>query len=72
MRHPAKSSQVQSTLFPTLEFTSIKKIQFSITEMSTEIKSTATAVIENELKYFLMSEGNTCIAEPNLKVFPLI
>ena len=26
----------------------------------------------NELKYFPMSEGNTCIAEPNLEVLPLI
>ena len=45
-----------------------KKIQFSITE----IKTTATAVIKNELKYFLMSEGNTCIAEPKLEVLPFI
>ena len=30
-----------------------------------EIKTTTTAVIKNELKYFSMSEGNTCIAEPN-------
>ena len=36
-------------------------MQFSITEINTEIKITATAVIKNELKYFLMSEGNTCI-----------
>ena len=33
-----------------------KKIQFSITEINIEIKTTATAVIKNELKYFLMSE----------------
>ena len=26
----------------------------------------------NELKYFPMSEGNTCIAEPNLEALPLI
>ena len=49
-----------------------KKIQFSITEINIEIKTTATAVIKNELKYFLMSEGNTCIAEPNLEVLPFI
>ena len=49
-----------------------KKIQFSITEINIEIKKTATAVIKNELKYFLMSEGNTCIAELNLEVLPLI
>ena len=49
-----------------------KKIQFSITEINIEIKTTATAVIKNELKYFLMSEGNTCIAKPNLEVLALI
>ena len=26
----------------------------------------------DELKYFPMSEGNNCIAEPNLEVLPLI
>ena len=26
----------------------------------------------SELKYFPMSEGNTCIAEPNLEVLPSI
>ena len=31
-----------------------------------EIKKTATTVIKNELKYYLMSEGNT--AEPNLEL----
>ena len=49
-----------------------KKIQFSIIEINIEIKTTTTAVIKNELKYFPMSEGNTCIAEPNLEVLPLI
>ena len=34
------------------------------------METTATAVIKNELKYFLMSEGNTSIAQPNLQVFP--
>ena len=51
----AHSSQVKSTLFPTNEFTSITKIQFSITEINIEI------VIKNELKHFLMSEGNTSV-----------
>ena len=32
-----------------------------------EIKGTTTTVIKNELKYSLMSEGNTCIAKPNLE-----
>ena len=50
----------------------IKKIQFSIKEIGIEIEATTTAVIKTELKYFPMSEGNTCIAEPNLEVLPLI
>ena len=48
------------------------KIQFSIIERSIGIKTTTPAEIKNELQYFLMSEGNTCIAEPNLEVLPLI
>ena len=36
------------------------------------MKATTTTVIVNELKYSSMSEGNTCIAEPNLEVLPLI
>ena len=47
-------------------------MQFSIVEISIGIKTTTTAVIKNELKYFPMSEGNTCIAEPDLEVLPLI
>ena len=43
-----------------------------MTEINIEIKTTATAVIKNGLKYFLMSEGSTYIAEPNLEVLPLI
>ena len=35
-----------------------------------EIKITTT-VIKQSLKYYLMSESNTCIAEPNLEVPPL-
>ena len=49
----------------------LQNIQFSNTEINIE-KKTATAVIKNELKYFPMSEGNSCIAEPNLEVLPLI
>ena len=44
-------------------------MQFSVIEISIEIKTTTTAVIKNELP---ISEGNTCIAEPNLVVLPLI
>ena len=50
----------------------IKNIQFSIIELSIEIKTTATAVTKNELKYFPMSEGNICIAELNIEVLPWI
>ena len=32
---------------------------------------TTTTALKNETKYFLMSEGNTCIAEPDLEVPPL-
>ena len=35
-------------------------------------KTTTTAVIKNELKSFPMSKGNTCIAQPNPEVLPLI
>ena len=48
------------------------KIQLSIIEISIEIKTTTAAVIKNKLKYFPISEGNTCIVEPNLEVLPLI
>ena len=48
------------------------KNTISIIEISIEIKTTTTAVIKNELKYFPISEGNTCIAEPNLEALPLI
>ena len=47
-------------------------MQFSIIEINIEITKTTTAAIKNELKYFPMSEGNTCIAKPNLEVLPLI
>ena len=52
-----KSSQV--SFFSNIRIYIHKKIQFSITEINIEIKTTAIAVIKNELKYFLMSEGNT-------------
>ena len=37
-----------------------------------EIKTTTIAVIKNKLKYFPISEGKNCIAQPKLKVLPLI
>ena len=72
------SGQVKSSFFQVNFFSDIriyihkKKIQFSITDINTETKTTATVVIKNELKYFLMSEGNTCVAEPKLEVLPFI
>ena len=66
------ASQVKSTFFSDIRIYIRKKTQFSITEINTEIKTTATAVIKNELKYFLMSEGNTYIADPALEVLPFI
>ena len=36
-----------------------------------KVKTTAATELKNELKYSPMSEGNTCIAEPNLEVLPL-
>ena len=36
-----------------------------------KLKTTTTTGLKNELKYCPMSEGNTCIAEPDLEVLPL-
>ena len=36
------------------------------------METTTTVVIKNELKYFPMSEVNTCLAEPKLEVLPFI
>ena len=41
-------------------------------EIKVEIKTTTTTGIKNELKYYPMSEGNTCITEPKLEVLSLI
>ena len=64
-------SQVKSNFILNIRIHNDKKIQFSIMEISIEITIT-TAVIKNELKYFRMSENNTCIAEPNLELLLLI
>ena len=37
-----------------------------------KIKTTTKTIIKYELKYSTMLEGNPCIAEPNLKVLPLM
>ena len=42
------------------------------TEINLELKKNYNSSNQNELKYFPMSEGNTCIAEPNLEVLPLM
>ena len=54
----------------TQEITMIKNA-FPNYKIQTEIKTTTTTIIKNELKYFPMSEGNTCIAKPNLEALPL-
>ena len=35
------------------------------------IKATTTTGLKSELKYSPMSDGNTCIEQPNLEVSPL-
>ena len=67
-----ESSQVKSNFISDIRIHINKKIRFSVIEISIEIKTTKTAVMKNELKYFPMSEGNTCISEPNLEVLPWV
>ena len=52
----------------TKELTMLKK-HFSIKKI--KIKTTTAIGLKNEPKYSPMSEGNTCIAEPDLEVLPL-
>ena len=52
------------------EFTMLKKTFFNY-KIKVEIKTTTTTGLKNELKHFPMSEGNTCIGEPNLEVLLL-
>ena len=49
------------------------KSKFSNYKIKIEIKAaiTTTTVIKNELKYSAISDGNFCMAEPNLDVLPL-
>ena len=47
----------------------LKKTFFNY-KIKIKIKTTTTG-LKNELKYFPMSDGITCIAEPNLEVLPL-
>ena len=48
----------------------LKKHFSIIYKIKIKIKTT-TMGLKNELKYCPVPEGNTCIAEPNLEVFPL-
>ena len=64
--------QAKSSFISDIRIHNDKKIQFSIKEISIEMGTTTTVVIKNELKYFPMSEVNTCLAEPNLEVLPFI
>ena len=71
-RHSSQVKSSQVNFISEIRIYIHKKIQFSTTEINIEIKATATTVIKNRPKYFLMSEGNTCTAEPNLEVLTLI
>ena len=57
-------------MFLTKEFTMLKKTK-TFFNYNIKIKTTITTGLINELKYSSMSEGNTCIAEPNLDLLPL-
>ena len=48
----------------------IKKAFFNY-KIKAKIKTTTTTGLKDEIKYSPMSEGNICIAEPNLDVLPL-
>ena len=41
------------------------------TMLTVKIKTTAATWLKNALKYSQLSEGDTCVAEPNLEVLPL-
>ena len=71
-RHSSQVKSSQVNFISEIRIYIHKKIQFSITEINMEIKATATAVNKNRPKYFIMSEGNTCTAEPNPEVLTLI
>ena len=45
----------------------LKKTFFNY-KIKIKIKTTTTTGLKNEVKYYPMSEGNTCIAEPNLQI----
>ena len=45
------------------------KNTFFNNKIKIEIKTTTTTVIKSKLEYSQISDGSTCIAEPNLEVF---
>ena len=47
----------------------LKNIFFNY-KMKIEVKTTTTTATKNELKYYPMPEGNSCVAEPNLEELP--
>ena len=49
----------------------LEKKTFVNYKIKIKIKTTTTTGLKSELNYFLMLEGNTCIAEPKLEVLPL-
>ena len=61
---------VSKLLFLAKEFTIDKKHIFN-DNIRIKIKTTAITVIKCESKQYPMSEGNTCIPEPNLEILPL-
>ena len=72
LKNKAKKYEVKSSqLYFWHKNLQLQNIQFLNTEINIEIK-TATAIIKNGLKYFPISEGDACIAEPNLEALPLI
>ena len=46
------------------------KLFLNTMEKKIQTKTTTTAVIKLSLKYYPMSEGNTCLAESNLEILP--
>ena len=43
-----------------------KTFNYQKKKQKQRIKTTTKAALKNELRYSLLSEGNFCIAEPNL------
>ena len=48
-----------------------EKLREKKREKKDQIIKTTTSIIKLRLKYYLMSEDNTCIAEVKLEVLPL-